>query len=88
MTKFFSRGPFQSQHTESTHIPTMVDHEPEFGEHSTDQEQPRNDRNKDPFTYDEDEEEVEINSEHIKKCHNDKHFKKVMEILRNEEKDK
>ena len=66
----------------------MVDHEPEFGEHSRDQEQPRNDRQKDPFTYDEDEEEVEINFEHIEKCHNDKHFKKVMEILLNEEKEK
>ena len=44
MTELFSRGPFQSQHTETTHIPTMVDHEPKFGEHSRDQEQTRNDK--------------------------------------------
>ena len=52
----------------------MVDHKPEFGEHSRDQEQPRNDKHKDPFTYDEDEEEIKIKSNHIEKCHNEKHF--------------
>ena len=66
----------------------MANHEPKFGEHSRDQEKPRNDRQKYPFTYDEDEEGVNINSEHIEKCCNDKHFKEVMEILLNEEKEK
>lgn len=66
----------------------MVDHEPEFGEHSRDQEQSRNDKQKDPFMYDEDEEEVEINFKHIENFHNEKHFQKVMQIILNEEKEK
>lgn len=73
-TKFLFRGPFHSQHTKTTHIPTMANHEPEFGEHSRDQQQTRNDRQKYPFTYDEDEEEFKINYEHLEKCCNDKHF--------------
>ena len=86
--EFLLKGPFQSQHTEIVHIPTMADHEPKFGEHSRDQEQSRNDKQKDPFMYDEDEEEVEINSEKIEKCRNDKNFQKVMQIILNEEKEK
>ena len=38
--------------------------------------------------YDEDEEEVEINSEHIEKYRNEKNFQKVMQIILNEEKEK
>ena len=49
MIEFIFKGPFQSHHTETTHIPTMDDHEPKFGEHSRDQEQPRNDRQKTPL---------------------------------------
>ena len=50
----------------------MADHEPKFGEHSRDQEQPRNEKHKEtPFTYDL-EEVVEILLQHIKKCHKDK----------------
>ena len=86
-SELFFRGPLQSRHTETIHIPTMIDHKPEHGEHSRDQEQTRNDKQKDPFTY-EDEEEVEINSEHLERCHKDKYFQKVIEILLNEEKEK
>ena len=41
---FLLKGPFQSQHIEIAHIPTMVDRELEFGEYSRDQEQSRNDK--------------------------------------------
>ena len=43
-TKFLFRGPFQSKHTKIIYIPTMVDYEPKHGEHSRDQEQPKNDK--------------------------------------------
>lgn len=87
LSKFSFRGPFQSKHTKTIHIPTMVDHKLEHGKHIRDQEQPRNDKQKYPFTY-EDEEEVEIHPKHLEKCHKDKHFQKVMETFLNEEKDK
>ena len=48
---------------------------------------PRNDRGKDHDT-DEEYEEVEILPEHIAKCHKDKNFQRVMDILLNEEKEK
>ena len=51
----------------------MVDQEPEHGEHSRDQDQHRNERHKEPFT-NENEEEVEILPKHIEKCRKDKNF--------------
>ena len=85
--EFLFRGPFQPKNTKTYHIPTVVDHEPEHGEHSRDQDQHRNEKHKEPFT-DETEEEVEILLEHIKKCHKDKKFQKFMEIFLNKEKEK
>ena len=85
--ELFFREPFQSKHSETIHILTLVDHEPEFSEYSRDQEQTRNEKHKDPFTY-ADEEEVEINFEHLEIFCNDKNFQNVMEILLNEEKEK
>ena len=87
IAELFLKGPFQSKYTETSHIPIMDNHEPEHGEHSKNQEKNRDDIKRDPFTY-EDKEEVEINSKHLEKFCNDKHFKKVMEILLNKEKEK
>ena len=85
--EFFTKDPFQSQHSEAEHAHAMVDHESERGNHNRQHDIPRNDREKDHDT-DEEYEEVEILPEHIAKCRKDKNFQKVMEILLNEEKEK
>ena len=64
-----------------------IDHDPEHGNHCRQCDIPRNDREKDHDT-NEEQEEVEILLEHIARCHRDKNFQKVMEILLNEEKEK
>ena len=65
----------------------MADHEIEHGNHSRHHDTPRNDRGKD-HDIDEEQEEVEILPEHLARCHRDKNFQKVMEILLNKEKEK
>ena len=85
--ELFSKETFQSQHTKAEHAHAMADHEPECGNHSRQRDIPRNDREKDHDT-DEEYEEVKILPEHLAKCHKDKKFQKVMEILLNKEKEK
>ena len=53
----------------------MVDYELEHSDHNRNQDQPRNDKEKDHYT-DEEEEEVEILPKHIAKCHKDKETSK------------
>ena len=65
----------------------MADHEPKHGNHSRHHDPPKNDRGKD-HDIDEEYEEVEILPKHLARCHRDKNFQKVMEILLNEEKEK
>ena len=87
IVEYLFKGPFQPKNTETYHNPIIVDQEPEHGEHSKDQDQHRNEQHKEPLFIDENEEEVEVLLEHIKKCRKDKNFQKVMEISLNKEKD-
>ena len=66
----------------------MVDKEIEHGEQSRHQDQNRDERHKERIVSDENEEEVEVLPDHIKKNWKDKNFQKVMKILLNKEKEK
>ena len=81
MMEFFPKDSFQSQHNEAD------DRETEQGNHSQQCDIPRTDRDR-YHDIDEEDKEVEILPEHIAKCHKDKNFQKVMDILLNEEKEK
>ena len=65
----FSTDPFETQCTETAHVPIMTNCEPEHGSHSRYQEPPRDDKEKEKeYDTDEEQEEVEILPEHIAKC--------------------
>ena len=69
------RGPFQPIYIKTYHIPRMVDHDQENGEHSRGKDHQRNERPKEPYKYTNENEEIkEMLPEDIKKCHKDKHF--------------
>ena len=65
----------------------MADQDQGNREHSRRHDHQGNERHKEPFN-DENEDNEEILLKDIKKCHKDKNFQKVMEILLNEEKEK
>ena len=84
--EFFPKDSFQSQHAKTKQPFTRTDRETKQGNHSRQCDIPKNDREKDHDT-DEEQEEVEILLEHLARCCRDKKFQKVMEILLNKEKE-
>ena len=82
-----AKEPSHSQYTKLGNFLAMADHESEHDTHSRQWDLPRNNRGKDHDTDDE-HEEVEILPEHLARCHRDKNFQKIMDILLNEEKEK